>query len=412
MSRLDLQAETTRLARLLQVPEDQLGYLLPLGSEALRELRERVNATLFDETRSMFQRVAAASKLLPVAAIAKIGEKVFGPLLCARVAGMLAPERALEVALRLPDLFLADVSVQLDPRSAREVIGHMPADRVAAVAAILLQRRDYVTMGRFVDYLSRETIRSVLGSIRDDAALLHLAFYVENKARLNDIAGLLSTERLRRIVAVAESSNLWAEALALISHIEGDLQRRLGDIAAEHDETVLTRMLGIAQEQDLWDALLPVVGAMSQDKRQRLARLPALAEVPVLAAVIRAADGGGLWDRFLPLVAQMSEPARRAAAQAVEQQEPEVLLRLLQAVQSSAAWDDLIGLLGLMDETEKANIARLIGLQDEPLLAPLLTSTHQQGLWPRLMPILALMPPAQLDRLNRLAGRLGLEWKL
>ena len=413
MSRLDLLAETTKLARVLGVDESGLGYLRKLDAVALRQVREAISAAVFDDTRPMLQRIAAASKLLPAPAIALIGEKVFGPLLCARVAGLLPPERALEVALRLPDAFLADVAVQLDPRGAREVIGHMPAKRVAAVAFILIQRQDWITMGRFVDYLSRDTIKAVIDGIRDDA-LLHVAFYVETKARLNDIASLLPAARLRSLVVLAgaEGSNLWAEALSLMGHLEPGLLRRIGDLAADQDETVLTRMLHTAQAQNLWDSLLPVIAGMSEASRQKLARLPALAEREILQAVIGAADRESLWDSLLPLVSQMHESARRVTAQAVEHLPEAVLQRLFEAVQRGELWGDLIGLLDLMDDAERREIARLIGQQGEELLGRLLRSTHQRGLWPALMPLLATMPQEQLNRLNRLADKLGLGWKL
>lgn len=412
MSKLDLIAETTKLSRLLGVPEAQLAYLQPLGVERMRALRERINAAVFDDTRPMLMRVAASSKLLPVPAIALIGEKVFGALLCARVAGLLPAQRALEVGLRLPDAFLADVATALDPRSAREVIGKMPADRVAGVAAILVQRKDFVTMGRFVDYLSREVIKAVIEGMADNAALLHVAFYVEAKAKLNDIAAILSIKRLREIVAVAESSGLWSEALSLMGHIEGGQQRRIADLAAEQDDTALTRMLRTAQEQKLWDVLLPIIAAMSKDKRERLVKLPALAEVPVLTAIVQAADAGGLWPQFLPLVTQMTEPARRAAAQCVEQLDAGVLLNLLAAVQGADLWDDLLEMLGPMDKAERSNIARLIGQQDDAMLTQLLKTTHQRGLWPKLMPLLAAMPKEQIERLRLMALKLKLDWPI
>ena len=61
MSRLDLAAETTKLARLLNVPEAQLAWMQPLGAERMRALRERINAAVFDDTRPMLVRVAASS---------------------------------------------------------------------------------------------------------------------------------------------------------------------------------------------------------------------------------------------------------------------------------------------------------------------------------------------------------------
>jgi hypothetical protein len=88
----------------------------------VRRLRERATDRLFDADGHALQRIAAASKLLPAAVAAAIGQRAFGPLLCARIAGRLDPGRGVDLAARLPAEFLADVAVELDPRRAGEII--------------------------------------------------------------------------------------------------------------------------------------------------------------------------------------------------------------------------------------------------------------------------------------------------
>lgn len=87
------------------------------------------------------KRMAAASRLLPAPVLAKIAEKVFGPLLCARIAGMIEPGKATDVAVRLPVGFLTDLAVELDPRRSHRVIGNIPSDTVVPIAAELTQRQ-------------------------------------------------------------------------------------------------------------------------------------------------------------------------------------------------------------------------------------------------------------------------------
>ena len=118
MTRFEREAEVAKIARVLGVEVARLGYLERLAVDDLRALRDRLSNALYDDTRPMLTRVAAGSRLLPGGTVARIGEKVFGAMLCARIAGLLPPPRALEVALRMPDGFLAEVSAQLDPRSA------------------------------------------------------------------------------------------------------------------------------------------------------------------------------------------------------------------------------------------------------------------------------------------------------
>ena len=73
--------------------------------------------------------------------------------LCAQIAGILPTPYALDLAVRMTDPFLAEVSAAIDPRSAGEVVRRMPQDRLVSVAQILLSRGEYVTAARFVDYL-------------------------------------------------------------------------------------------------------------------------------------------------------------------------------------------------------------------------------------------------------------------
>lgn len=411
MSRLAVLAETQKLARLLGVAPEKLDYLRALDAEQLRSLRERLSASLFDGTRPMFQRVALASKLLPNALVALIGEKIFGPMLCARVAGLLPPDSALDVALRLPDAFLADVSAELDPRSAHGVIARMPAKRVIAVAAVLIQRGDFVTMGRFVDYLPQAIIKATIDSIGDDAALLKTAFFVENKATLNQLVSLMPLPRIRAMVALAgQHSELWTEALALMSYVDDGWKRKIGDLAADQDEAVLTALVKTAQSQQLWDSLLPIVGCMSAASQQKLARLPAIANAEVLGSIVQAADDNQLWAQLLPLLSHMPEATRKTAAQIVEHLPQGVPDRLLEAANQLKLWPELLDIVSLMDADEKSHMAHLIGKQPDAVLGRLLEMVSERQLWPQLLPQAGLMEPQALQRLQALAARLGLHW--
>ncbi len=197
------RAEILKLARLLQRDPDSLAYLEGVPESDLRELRELVTERLFSANGQALSRLAAASKLLPTGLVATIGQRAFGPLLCARVAGLLEPSRAADVAGRLPTPFLADVAIELDPRRAHEVIGQIPAARVAEVAGELGARGEYVTLGRFVGHVTPNALSAALGRLSDED-VVRTAFVLEDKDGLDDLAGLLGDERLERLVEVAQ----------------------------------------------------------------------------------------------------------------------------------------------------------------------------------------------------------------
>src|SRR4051794_35117582 len=101
-SLLNADVEILKLARLVDATPEQLGYLRHADPQDIRDLREQVTVVMFDADRQMLQRVAAATKLIPAKLAALIGERAFGPLLCARLTGLLEPSRAVDIAAKLP----------------------------------------------------------------------------------------------------------------------------------------------------------------------------------------------------------------------------------------------------------------------------------------------------------------------
>src|SRR5262249_37453568 len=149
-------------------------------------------------------RLAAASKLLPVGLVASMGERTFGPILSARITGMLEPSRAVDVAAKLPVEFLADVAIELDPRRAIDVIAQIPPDRVAEITRELIRREESVTMGRFVGHLGPGAIAAAVGEM-DDPSLLRVAFVLESKEGLEPLVETLPPDRLDGILDAASA---------------------------------------------------------------------------------------------------------------------------------------------------------------------------------------------------------------
>jgi hypothetical protein len=207
-----------KLARLLHRDPAQLDYLQLVPPEDIRLLREQLTDMLFAAHDATLERLAAASRLLPVGLVAIIGQHAFGPMLSARISGLLDPGRAVDVAAKLPVEFLADIAAELDPRRASDVIAGMPADRVAEVTRELNRRGEYVTMGRFVGHLSDESLRASVAAT-DDATLLRTAFVLEERERLEALAELVGEDRIVSLAEVAEREKLWPEALDLLMHL-------------------------------------------------------------------------------------------------------------------------------------------------------------------------------------------------
>ena len=347
MSRLERHAEIIKLARLLRTEPSELVALDAIDPAVIRSFRESASAALFDADEARLKRVAMASKLLPTPLIALIAEHVFGALLCARVAGLMAPDRAAEVAARLRTPFLADVTLEIDPRHVREVIERIPTEQIVDVGMELAARQEFVTLARFVDFVGDEAIRRVIESLTDNRALLHIAFFVENKQRLNELIGFLPEARLKAVIRLAadDSENLWEEALALMNLVNARWRKRLGELAATLDEGILSSMARAAQTQGLWTSVLPIIAVLAPAHQARLAKLPILGEQPVLESVLSAVDQEDAWAEFLPLVPLMEPSGQATLALASESLDAHAFTRVFECAREAGDWTPVVLLL-------------------------------------------------------------------
>lgn len=275
MSELALQAEHQKLARLLGCPQATVAALTGLDVAGLRRLRAACTSALFDRDRVRLQRVASAARLLPVALTALIAEKAMGPVLGARVAGLLPAQDAVEIARRVPLAFNVEVTLQLDPRSAAPMLRLMPLDLVVAVTREVVKRREYIVMARFVDALTDAQIRACMG-VLDDESMLRIAFYVESLERLEEVVALMDPARLQKVMAVGARPelDLGGAVMALVSGVSPGLRLRLVQAALQHpDEQVSRQLLAAARVHGLLDRLLSLRETLPVDARERLDRL-------------------------------------------------------------------------------------------------------------------------------------------
>jgi hypothetical protein len=249
---LQAQAEVMKLARLLGREPDELAYLQRLAPGDLRALRDSVTETLYDANGSSLGRLAAASRLLPAGLTASIGQRAFGPLLSARLAGLLEADKAVDVAGKLPPRFLAEVAVELDPRRASDLIAAIAPGLIGQVTAELVAQREYVTMGRFVGHLSDAAIDAALATM-DDEAVLQTAFLIEDKADLSRLFAKLPKERPAGIIAAAAHDGLWLEALDLLNHLHKPQRKEMVLAALALDERAREAILDTIIAHDLTD---------------------------------------------------------------------------------------------------------------------------------------------------------------
>ncbi len=277
---LTTEAELLKLARALGTTPEQVAFAAKLGHTDIRRLRERVVGALYDEHRLEFQRVATITRMLPTALNVRIALRAFTPMLAARIAGEMPPDRAAELANRMPVAYLAEGCVHLDPRRTGRLIGRIDHDRVLAVVIELVDRGEFITLGRLLDAATERIIRDVAAIVSDEA-LLRIGFYAESGPQLTRAVSALPADRLRSVVtcALAGPPDLRSAGLAMIGRLTDDqLRGQLAEYAAESDDDTLTRLLHTAIEDGAVEELLTAVAAMGEPARQRVLNLPALAD--------------------------------------------------------------------------------------------------------------------------------------
>jgi hypothetical protein len=267
---LATRAEIVKLARLIGREPDSLSYLESVPADEIRALRDHTTEVLFRANGSTLSRLAAASRLLPVGLVATLGERAFGPVLSARIAGLLEPSRAVEMAEKLPITFLADIAIDIDPRRAKDVIAGIPPRRIAEITRELARRQEYVTMGRFVGQMPDGSVAAGLAEL-DDAALLRVAFILEAKESLPDLVGLLPEERIDAIIDAAARENLWAEALDLLSRLSSEQRAEFAEQAGKHRQPVFDSLIRCARDFEMWQSLLPLTVHLPREGQKRAA---------------------------------------------------------------------------------------------------------------------------------------------
>jgi hypothetical protein len=290
---LATRAELVKLARALGTTPERVAFAAALDHDDIRRVRQRVMDALYDEHRAAYRRVAAITRVLPTPTNVRITLRAFPPLLAARIAGEMEPDRAAALANRMPVEYLADCCVHLDPRRAGPLISRVDHDRVLAVVHELVGRGDFITLGRMLDAAAPAVIARVADTVSDEA-VLRVGFYAESDAKLTGAVTVLPPTRLRDLVRCALNGppDLRSAGLALISRITNDeLRGTLADHAAAADNDVLTRLLRTAIDDGAVPELLSAVAAMSEPARRRVLTLPAIAEQKTFTELLRARSG-------------------------------------------------------------------------------------------------------------------------
>ncbi|UTO18776.1 hypothetical protein NGC85_12675 [Acinetobacter sp. Z1] len=370
MTRLAVHAEIIKIARILNVQEQQLTFLLTLAPESLRQFRFAMIELLQNQQKTRFRNLAAWVNWLPNWLTAIMVKRFFDPFIVAQIAVHLSTEHLYRIAKHLSADTLAAISVYLDPRLARELLGYLTTHQIIDIAQVLLKQRNFVTMGRFVGMLSDEVVQDVAQIIEKESDLLEIAFYIESRERIDHLVHVLPKDRIRKALLIISDPTqrlVWPKLLALMSHIGYELKHELGDLAVQQGELVINAIIHAAQEDQLWEDMLPVVACLSAQAQCYVANLPALRQVEIIQSIVEAADRCDLWTDMLVVVNYMQDDAREAVATAIAQINEEVLHHIAYASLLRSQWEVTFDIVRRMPLEKKQQCKEILNIYMQQL---------------------------------------------
>ncbi|CAM3808136.1 hypothetical protein [Smaragdicoccus niigatensis] len=244
MSDLLHRAQIELLAKQLGVTPERIAYLERFSSVELHELRNRISDAMFDSNADMFRRISALMPIVPLSIAMPICQKICPPEMGGKAAGAIAlahPKKVAHALSLVKPEYGASAAPYLDPRAVRHVAHLAPPLPVVAIANEILQRRDYVTAGQFVDAATPELILEVEKGIDDDAGLILSGAYVFDAEVLNNVVGLIAAHnraRVNRIVAAMLNGEreLQLASLSVFSRLRPELIALVGDVLLEEGD--------------------------------------------------------------------------------------------------------------------------------------------------------------------------------
>ncbi|MFF0542183.1 hypothetical protein ACWEQ0_08110 [Nocardia thailandica] len=385
-------AEIAKLARVLGVDPTELDFLLTRSPESIKAFRDQITDEMSGRDVQRMQRIAAAVKLVPRPVAALVAEKALGPALAAAVAGAVEPARAVAIAESLSPRFLADATVLLDARRAAQVIERVPDKLAAEVARELIERGDYLTMGRLAGSMPDSVLRAALPQAAD-ADILQVGLHLEERSEAERLLGMVH-DRVPGMVQTMYAEEKWADAISLLDLIGPRERARMADIVAGQDDEILDGLLTAVTELDAWDALLPVAAGMAQPGLARLAQRPVMHEAATLTRISDVSLRQGLWLELLPLVQFLTAEQRRHIATRVTQEDDDSLRELI--VQAREAAPAMLPLAVSVDGPPRTRVLTILdALPDLETMAGVLGADDGDA-WAALVSVRADLP----DRLR------------
>lgn len=300
---IELDAALAKLARILDVDLAEVDFLAHLPAEMLRDLRWEISGHLAAADAKRLEGVMAASALVPASLAATIGERWFGPVLCARLVGLVEPKRAGQYAKHLSVDFMADITARTDPRGVGELVLELDLTTMQQIASRLLERNDHLTLSLFVGHVPSTVVAAILGAIDDNAAVVRIARYVEDLAHLDPVVALLHDDRIVDLVHAVAEADLWIEGLHLFSHLGHTQMTRIATTIVRQDSDAVAAALDGFDRHGLWQQALPLISLLEAPDLAAVTDVLLVLDDRLVHRAVEVVDESSAWGTLVRIAA-------------------------------------------------------------------------------------------------------------
>ncbi len=237
-----VRVELVKLAHELGAPERELDFLAPLGPSRLAVLRRQIGHALFDRHEHRFHRMARAAAYVPPTLGGLGARRVLPPLLAARGAAVMEPRVALRLVKHLGADYLVRLVPNLDPEKVTGIVAGLPDHQVIELGELLVARREYISLGRFVSQFPVGTTLRLV-QVATPLDLVRVALFTEDHEAIGRALDRLPEERVAAMLSAAAESGEADDAVAMVLAIlPGWTRPRVLQIAAQLPEQVRAQL--------------------------------------------------------------------------------------------------------------------------------------------------------------------------
>lgn len=384
MNELDLMTEIEKLAHVLKVTPEKIGFLKHLTLDDFRNLNQSISDRLLTDSSDVWAKLAGVAKFMPNFINAQVAKSLLGPNITANLTYHVDVKQAVSIAKSLNIEFLALVAENLVPARAKHIIEAFPMDVMQSLTRILTRDKKFFTMGAFVDYMDIGKVMALSKEIPDSESLLRVGLYTQNKEHVAQLVDGFSDEKVIEMVETAHKKDLWPSVIGLLAHFKENQHERLARLVGSVSVEALLGMVPFAIEHGALVYIFAFLKYLHPDLYAHMATIVAKLDSEALAKLIHAAEESGQLSVALKIADHLAERDVERLSAMSHRFDDELLTKVIVKAHSEGLIPFGLRLLALLPDTEIPRAEKIARSMDKKIIQDAQAQIDQQLLKDRL----------------------------